>query len=57
LLGVRQLFGSTGFSRDALEVITTSTKLDPQPAASEVGIDLTGIDQMIRESLDRGSRA
>ena len=57
LLGARQLFGSTGFSRDALEVISTSTKMDPQPAVRELGIDLTGIDQMIEDSLSQGSRA
>jgi uncharacterized protein YbjT (DUF2867 family) len=44
----------SGLSRDVLEVITADTRLDPQPAAQELGIRLTGIDEMIRESLDQG---
>ena len=43
-----------GFSTDALEVITADTRLDPQPAASELGIELTGIDEMIKNSLGQG---
>jgi hypothetical protein len=34
-----------------LEVITADTRLDPQAAASELGIRLTGIDEMIQNSL------
>jgi len=40
-----------GFSVTVLEVITADTRLDPQPAASELGIRLTGIDEMIQNSL------
>jgi NADH dehydrogenase len=40
-----------GFSRDALDVITADTRLDPQPAATTLGIELTGLDEMIRRSL------
>lgn len=40
-----------GFSVAVLEVITADTRLDPQPAASELGIRLTGIDEMIQNSL------
>ena len=43
--------GKPGFSRDVLEVITADTHLDPQPAACKLGIQLTGIDEMIQASL------
>lgn len=51
LLSIRQRLWGPGFSPDAIEVITADTHLDPQPAASELGIQLTGIDEMIKESL------
>ena len=51
VLTLRQRFAGPGFSRDALEVITADTHLDPQPAATELGISLTGIEQMIKDSL------
>ena len=55
VLALRQgLGGQPGFSRDALEVITADTCLDPQPAASKIGIQLTGIDEMIQSSLSEG---
>jgi NADH dehydrogenase len=47
---LNQLLGP-GFSVDALEVITADTRLDPQPAASELGLRLTGIEEMIENSL------
>jgi uncharacterized protein YbjT (DUF2867 family) len=51
-LAVRQRFaGGPGFSVDALEVITADTRLDPRPAASELGLSLTGIEEMIENSL------
>lgn len=50
-LAIRQLIGKPGFSRDVLEVITADTRLDPQPAACKLGIQLTGIDEMIQSSL------
>lgn len=53
-LAVRQLIGKPGFTRDVLEVITADTRLDPQPAASEIGIQLTGIGEMIQASLSEG---
>jgi uncharacterized protein YbjT (DUF2867 family) len=53
-LSMRQLVSSPGFSVDVLEVITANTRLDPLPAASELGIRLTGIDEMINNSLGRG---
>jgi NADH dehydrogenase len=43
--------GGRGFSPDALEVLTTDTTLDPAPAERELGIALTSLDDMIRESL------
>jgi NADH dehydrogenase len=51
LLAARSCFAKPGFSRDALEVITSDTRLDPQLAARHLGIELTGIDQMIRNSV------
>jgi len=51
VLAIRQRFSGPGFSRDALEVITADTRLDARPAASAVGIELTGIDEMIKDSL------
>jgi uncharacterized protein YbjT (DUF2867 family) len=54
-LAIRERMMGPGFSRDVLEVITTETHVDPQPAARELGVELTGIDQMIRDSLKQGS--
>ena len=54
LLAIRQRIGKPGFSRDALEVITVDTDLNPQPAASALGIELTGVDEMIKDSLSQG---
>ena len=51
MLAIRQLFSGPGFSRDALEVVTADTRLNPQPAASELGIQLRGIDEMIKDSV------
>jgi uncharacterized protein YbjT (DUF2867 family) len=53
-LAIRQRIGVRGFSPDVLEVITADTRIDPQLAASEIGIQLTGIDEMIRASLSEG---
>jgi uncharacterized protein YbjT (DUF2867 family) len=50
-LAIRQRIAGPGFSRDALEVVTADTRIDPQPAACKLGIQLTGIDEMIRGSL------
>lgn len=49
-VSVQRLLGP-GFSRDAVEVITADTRLDSRPAAAELGIQLTGIDEMIKKSL------
>ena len=54
LLAIRQRIARPGFSRDALEVITADTRMDPQPAATKIGIQLTGIDEMIQSSLSEG---
>ena len=51
VLTIRRWFSGPGFSADAIEVITADTRLDPQPAANELGIPLTGIEEMIRNSL------
>ena len=50
-LAVVRRVGVRGFSTDALEVLTTDTKLDPAPAARELTIALTSLDDMIRESV------
>lgn len=50
-LAVRGRFSQQGFSVDVLDVITADTSLDPRPAASELGIALAGIDEMIENSL------
>lgn len=54
MLTARQCFGRPGFSRDALEVITADTSLNPQLAVSQLGIQLTGFDEMIINSVDPG---
>lgn len=50
-LTIGRFTGWRGFSSDALEVLTADTKLDPAPAARELGIALTSLDDMIRESV------
>jgi NADH dehydrogenase len=50
-LSIRRRVSGPGFSPDAVEVITANTRLDSRPAASELGIHLTGIDEMIKKSL------
>ena len=56
VLAIRQRVFSPGFSTDALEVITTNTQLDPAPAAAEMGMQLTGLDEMIQHSLEDVNR-
>ncbi len=51
-LAIRQRMAPAGFSPDVLEVITADTKLDPNPVAAELGIELTGLDEMIQHSLE-----
>jgi hypothetical protein len=51
LLAIRRRVFGPGLSPDVIEVITANTRLDSQPAASELGIQLTGIDEMIKRSL------
>ena len=51
VLAIRRLFGLSGFSRDALEVITANTDRDPRPAADELRIKLSGLDEMIGDGL------
>jgi hypothetical protein len=53
-LAIRQRVGVRGFSPDVLEVITADTRIDPQLAANKIGIQLTGIDEMIQASLSEG---
>jgi uncharacterized protein YbjT (DUF2867 family) len=52
-LAIRQRVAGPGFSPDAVEVITANTRVDSRPAASELGIHLTGIDEMIKKSLEQ----
>jgi hypothetical protein len=51
MLTIRRRISGPGFSPDVVEVITANTRLDSRPAASELGIQLTGIDEMIKRSL------
>jgi uncharacterized protein YbjT (DUF2867 family) len=55
-LAIRQRFAGPGFSPDAVEVITANTCLDSRLAASELGIHLTGINEMIKKSLEQDRR-
>jgi len=52
LLQISRLTRKRGFSVDALEVITADTRLDPNAASQELGIQLTGVDEMIKSSLE-----
>ena len=56
VLAIRRAISGPGFSPDVVDVITADTKLDPQLAASELGIQLTGIDEMIRSSSGQGRK-
>ena len=56
VLAIRLRISGPGFSPDVLDVITADTKLDPQLAAEELGIRLTGIDEMIKSSLGQGRK-
>jgi len=51
VLTIRKLAGKRGFSVDALDVITADTRLDPVEASRELGFQLTGVDEMIKNSL------
>jgi uncharacterized protein YbjT (DUF2867 family) len=50
-LAILRRVGFRGFSPDALDVLTTDTKVDPAPAARELGIELTGLDDMLLHSV------
>ena len=56
LLGIRNRVFGRGFSSDVVEVITADTRLDPLPAVAELGIHLTGIDEMIKSSLGQARK-
>jgi uncharacterized protein YbjT (DUF2867 family) len=56
VLAIRRRVGGPGFSPDVVDVITADTQLDPQLAASELGIQLTGIDEMIKSSSGQGRK-
>jgi NADH dehydrogenase len=55
-LAAARRVGATPFSPDALEVVTADTHVDPASAATELGLTLTGLDAMLDESLEPGSR-
>jgi NADH dehydrogenase len=55
-LTIRRRVSGPGFSADTVEVITADTRLDPRPIATELGIRLTGIEEMIRNSLGQGEK-
>jgi len=50
-LTIRGCISRPGFSRDVVDVITADTRLDSQAAATTLGIQLTGLDEMIKKSL------
>jgi NADH dehydrogenase len=50
-LAVRGCISRRGFSRDVVDVITADTRLESEAAASTLGIQLTGLDEMIKKSL------
>jgi len=50
-LMIRKLAGKRGFSVDALDVITADTQQEPLEASQELGLKLTGMDEMIKDSL------
>lgn len=50
-LSILRRVAARGVSPDVLEVLTTDTRVDPAAAARELGIALTGLDDMIRHSL------
>jgi uncharacterized protein YbjT (DUF2867 family) len=52
-LAIRRCVAGPGFSADTVAVITADTRLDSQPAARALGIHLTGIDEMIKKSLEQ----
>ena len=47
ILTLRGLVTRGGFSAEVLEVITADTNLDPGQAMRELGISMTGLDDMI----------
>lgn len=51
VLAIRGCVSGPGFSRDVVDVITADTRLDSQAAANTLGIQLTGLDEMIKKSL------
>ncbi|HEY7391947.1 MAG TPA: NAD(P)H-binding protein [Bryobacteraceae bacterium] len=52
-LSIRRRVSGPGFSRDVVDVITADTRRDAQAAASILGIQLTGLDEMIKKSLGK----
>ena len=52
ILAIRQRLGGPGFSTDVLEVITADIQLHSASAASELGVELTDLDEMIQHSLE-----
>ena len=51
LLGLRALVARGGLTPDVLDVMMTDVCCDPKPAAQALGIELTPLDDTIRESL------
>jgi uncharacterized protein YbjT (DUF2867 family) len=50
-LKLRGLFATSGFTAAVLDVITADTNVDPKPASAALGLQLTGLDDMIKQSL------
>ncbi len=53
VLRLRTLVFGPGFSSDALDVIMDSHDVDPAPGASALGLELTTVDAMLQEMIDR----
>jgi uncharacterized protein YbjT (DUF2867 family) len=50
-LTLRGLVSKGGFNATVLDVIIADTNVDPRPAATALGMQLTGVDDMIQQSL------
>jgi NADH dehydrogenase len=50
-LGIKQRFAAGGLTPEVLDVMLTDVSCDPKPAAEALGIELTALDETLRESL------
>ena len=52
LLALRSRFTRGGLSPDVIDVMQSEVRMDPEPAARALGIELSGLDDTIRRSLE-----